>query len=780
MADILERVQKAGQVALNTYLKEHATHRLARLTALVEDELSLALEDVYPGTSEHLKVPSKRKEIYTNALKEILSLDRVPTYRNRFKNNTSGDALLERFLFHLKQEDAYIIEEFAKILHHFRQAQLVVRGINENPLVDHEEMEKADTITAHLEGMYSDAVERSMEMMQRLEFEEKNGSRRQPEVLILQGGGAKGMAYSGVVQVLEDANMLKGIKRVAGTSAGALMGLPIALGYSASEIDEIVTNSRFAQFYAEGTLKFKTATALVEMTSKKELDSHAWHEGDLLNTFSEHYFLPELAKRSNLNIKEWTTWTEDRVQQELKRLDQVNRPGGQYSLKEIYEVAMASFKVDQIAQKRSTDALHFEGLLGRSKAFQAALTCIRVKRPYAVTQSDSIEEFIGDIIQERLKVVLDAHFDLLDPPIKTLADRRNITFTQLKALSEMDESYGFKEFGVAVTDSYMPITLSNIKRKITRDKSLKGERAPDPGTGDYDSGGDFKPVFVRASSEHHTYTDMPIKKAVRASMNLPFVFKAMKYNGLRMVDGGLATNFPHKMFADAYATQEEVRANTIGFMLSALEDNIENEALQDLARNGIKPLAIEVEFEQETMGQKLTKVKDGLLNPVGVLKGVVGSALGNAMSVGVKKLMRANAMPSMETLENVGLVNTGTVGTGDFHVSKAERQALHQAGVTSALNLLRWDADKHLRFAMGRLISLSTIEDKLLQERGLAPNLKLPMEALRDSECLTKSLMGGVNKFNLATVVLGKAKQLKPLPPTQSLNNIVNPSDIRF
>jgi hypothetical protein len=254
----------------------------------------------------------------------------------------------------------------------------------------------------------------------------------------------------------------------------------------------------------------------------------------------------------------------------------------------------------------------------------------------------------------------------------------------------------------------------------------------------------------------------------------------MKYNGLRMVDGGLATNFPHKMFADAYATQEEVRANTIGFMLSALEDNIENEALQDLARNGIKPLAIEVEFEQETMGQKLTKVKDGLLNPVGVLKGVVGSALGNAMSVGVKKLMRANAMPSMETLENVGLVNTGTVGTGDFHVSKAERQALHQAGVTSALNLLRWDADKHLRFAMGRLISLSTIEDKLLQERGLAPNLKLPMEALRDSECLTKSLMGGVNKFNLATVVLGKANQLKPLPPTQSLNNIVNPSDIRF
>jgi len=772
MSDILERVQKATQVALNTYLKEHTTHRLARLLALVDSELALALNDVQPGILNELKNPSKRKAIYKEALRELLSLDRMPGRVGFGMATTEGDELYARFFERVKVEDPYHLSEFHKIVQHFRHAQHLVKDAYSNPLASHEEIEKADTINEHLENMYSDAVDRASEMLERLEYEARTGSRRQPEVLVFQGGGAKGMAYSGVVQVLEDANLLGGIKRVAGTSAGALMGLPIALGYDSKAITEIVSNSRFSHFYAEGTKKFKFATKIVEMTSKKSLSDHAWYEGDLLNTFANSYMLPELAKWSGITVKQWSTWPEDRVQEELRRLELISSPGGKHSLQEIFELSMDRFKRVQKQLHESTDVLKFEGLLGRSMPFQAALTCVRVMRPSSALESDSIEDFIGDIIQERLKIVLDAHFDLLDPPIKTLEDRRNITFTQLKALGEMDSNYGFKEFGVAITDSYMPITFNNMKRKFIRDQEFKGVREPDPGTGDYDSGGDFKPVFVRASSQHHSYIDMPIKKAVRASMNLPFLFKAMKINSIRAFDGGLTSNMPHKMFADAYDTQEEVRANTIGFMLSALEDDIENEALQDLARNGSKPLAIDVQFEEETTAQRLQKIKEGILHPGKKIKGWIGSAVGEVLSLGVKKLMRANAMPSMETLSTIGLINTGTVGTGDFHASREERYALRQAGVTSALNLLRWDADKHLRFAMGRLVSLATIETKLLEERGMDPKLRLPTEALWDAESLTSSLMGGANRFNLATVLLGKANSITALPASKVVNRM--------
>ncbi|PPA71387.1 patatin-like phospholipase family protein [Jeotgalibacillus proteolyticus] len=56
--------------------------------------------------------------------------------------------------------------------------------------------------------------------------------------LVFSGGGIKAVAFIGVVQALEE----KGIKvrRIAGTSAGALMGSLIAAGYTSSEINRML------------------------------------------------------------------------------------------------------------------------------------------------------------------------------------------------------------------------------------------------------------------------------------------------------------------------------------------------------------------------------------------------------------------------------------------------------------------------------------------------------------------------------------------------------------
>ncbi len=57
--------------------------------------------------------------------------------------------------------------------------------------------------------------------------------------LVLSGGGAKGIAFSGVVQALEDAAKLQGIQLVCGSSAGAISAALLASGMGAAVFDKL-------------------------------------------------------------------------------------------------------------------------------------------------------------------------------------------------------------------------------------------------------------------------------------------------------------------------------------------------------------------------------------------------------------------------------------------------------------------------------------------------------------------------------------------------------------
>jgi NTE family protein len=66
--------------------------------------------------------------------------------------------------------------------------------------------------------------------------------------LVFEGGGVKGIAYAGALQVLTDCGILPQIKQVAGTSAGAITATLVALGYTAPEIKSIIMSMDFKQF----------------------------------------------------------------------------------------------------------------------------------------------------------------------------------------------------------------------------------------------------------------------------------------------------------------------------------------------------------------------------------------------------------------------------------------------------------------------------------------------------------------------------------------------------
>lgn len=61
--------------------------------------------------------------------------------------------------------------------------------------------------------------------------------------LVLSGGGAKGVAHIGVIKVLEEAGIP--IDIIVGTSMGSIVGGLYAVGYDASELDELVRNQRW-------------------------------------------------------------------------------------------------------------------------------------------------------------------------------------------------------------------------------------------------------------------------------------------------------------------------------------------------------------------------------------------------------------------------------------------------------------------------------------------------------------------------------------------------------
>ncbi len=66
--------------------------------------------------------------------------------------------------------------------------------------------------------------------------------------LVMEGGGVRGLAYAGALEVLEQKGILVQIENVGGSSAGAIAGLLVALNYSSAEIDSILQSLRIQEF----------------------------------------------------------------------------------------------------------------------------------------------------------------------------------------------------------------------------------------------------------------------------------------------------------------------------------------------------------------------------------------------------------------------------------------------------------------------------------------------------------------------------------------------------
>jgi NTE family protein len=95
--------------------------------------------------------------------------------------------------------------------------------------------------------------------------------------LIFEGGGVKGIAYVGAMQVLEAKGILKDIVRVGGTSAGAINATLLGLNYSVDETMQTLSRLNFRRFLDD-------SWGIVRDTNRL-ITEFGWYKGDFFRTW---------------------------------------------------------------------------------------------------------------------------------------------------------------------------------------------------------------------------------------------------------------------------------------------------------------------------------------------------------------------------------------------------------------------------------------------------------------------------------------------------------------
>ncbi len=95
--------------------------------------------------------------------------------------------------------------------------------------------------------------------------------------LIFEGGGVKGIAYTGAMEELDKRGIVHRIKRAGGTSAGAINAVLFALNYSNQDIKQILSALDFEKFLDDSWGYVKDTARLIE--------SFGWYKGEFFRNW---------------------------------------------------------------------------------------------------------------------------------------------------------------------------------------------------------------------------------------------------------------------------------------------------------------------------------------------------------------------------------------------------------------------------------------------------------------------------------------------------------------
>ncbi|NNG01526.1 MAG: patatin-like phospholipase family protein [Desulfobacteraceae bacterium] len=105
--------------------------------------------------------------------------------------------------------------------------------------------------------------------------------------LVFEGGGVKGIAYLGAMQVMQEKGILPAIRRVGGTSAGAINATLFALGFSVSEQRNILSRLNFKNF-------MDGSWGVIRNTDRL-LNKFGWYKGDFFHKWISRHIKKKLG-----------------------------------------------------------------------------------------------------------------------------------------------------------------------------------------------------------------------------------------------------------------------------------------------------------------------------------------------------------------------------------------------------------------------------------------------------------------------------------------------------
>lgn len=89
--------------------------------------------------------------------------------------------------------------------------------------------------------------------------------------LIFQGGSVKGVAYAGSLEMLQESGFdMRQIKRVAGTSAGAITALLLAVGLRVDEVKNLINDFDFKVLLDDKPGGISTRSKVLKTIGKQE------------------------------------------------------------------------------------------------------------------------------------------------------------------------------------------------------------------------------------------------------------------------------------------------------------------------------------------------------------------------------------------------------------------------------------------------------------------------------------------------------------------------------
>lgn len=259
--------------------------------------------------------------------------------------------------------------------------------------------------------------------------------------VVFSGGGEKGRAYPGVLKALDNMTppedfygtetLFDRIKEVSGASAGALISLPVALGFSTQDIEKIVESNNFAYFMDESAA---VKSNIVQRTITKQfLSEQVNAELDYLNAFTKvlidrivNHMVSEIHESDPESPEELKRWKAE----QLAHLETM-------PFKEVADTCEQMIKYAPVSQwvteaRAAADAEHERlkargSKIGRNelKPFTGFLN-EKESMLFAIRKTfkeDKITAFLEDMVEDRLDQIDEEDLERILPSVTTEADR---------------------------------------------------------------------------------------------------------------------------------------------------------------------------------------------------------------------------------------------------------------------------------------------------------------------------------------------------------------------